>query len=88
MIAKTQGLDWKNLNRFANLQKELGVSLNQLHDLADDILKKEFYTLNDILNILDIGEVEFQEIFLSANTKGMKKFNLRDRALHVLQGKI
>ncbi len=62
--------------------------MNQLRDLADDILKKEMYTLTELLDILDIDDVEFQEIFLSANTKGMNKFNLRDRALHVLEGEL
>lgn len=87
IIAKAQELQWKNINKFATLQKELGFSLNQLHDLANGILKEKIYTRNDILDILDIGDAEFQEIFLSANTKGMTHFKLRDRALHVLQGK-
>lgn len=86
IIAKKQGLLWKNIKKFATLQAELGVSLNQLHDLADDILEKEVYTLSDVLKILEIKDVDFQEIFLSANTKEMTKFNLRKRALHVLQG--
>lgn len=86
IIAKEQGLLWRNIKKFAELQKELGFNLKQLLDLADDILKKEVYTLSDILNILEIEEVEFQEIFLSANTKEMTKFHLRNRALHVLQG--
>lgn len=78
---------WRNIKKYAELQKELGFTLNELHDLADDILKKEIYTLSEVLDILDIEEKEFEDIFLSANTKGMQKFNLRNRALHVLQGK-
>lgn len=87
VIAKTQGLLWKNIIKFASLQKELGCNLDELYNIADNILFKEIYTLNDVLNMLDIKENEFQEAFLSTNTKEMKKFNLRDRALHVIQGK-
>lgn len=86
IIAKSKGLLWKNVNKFATLQKELGVSLNELHDLVNKTLKLDVYTLDDILSILDIELVEFQDIFLSANTKGMTTFILRNRALHVLQG--
>lgn len=81
-------MEWKNLNRFATLQKELGVSVDQLHDLADNILNQNIYSLDDITTILNVKQSEFQEIFLSANTKGMNRFNLRDRALHVLQGEL
>lgn len=88
IIAKSQGLQWRQITRFASLQKELGVSLNDLRDLADDLLKKQIYSRNDILDILDVDDVEFEELFLSANTKGMSKFNLRDRGLHVLQESI
>lgn len=87
VIAKAQGLLWKNIIKFASLQKELGCDLDELYNLADNILSKQIYTLNDILTMLDINENDFQEAFLSTNTKGMKKFNLRDRALHVIQGK-
>lgn len=87
IIAKSKGLQWKNINKFAALQKELGCSLDELNEFADTILSKDLYTLSDILNVLDISEIEFQDTFLSANTKGMKKFNLRSRALHVIQGK-
>lgn len=88
VIAKIQGLvNWNQFNRFATLQKELACSLDELHSLADNILPKEIYTLDDILTILHVSKIEFQELFLSANTKGMNKFNLRDRALHVIQGK-
>lgn len=87
IIAKSKGLHWKNLNKFATLQKELGVSLDELHDLANKVLKFDIYTLDDILSILEVEVGEFQEIFLSANTKGMTKFKLRNRALHVLQGR-
>lgn len=86
IIGKSQGVQWRKINRFASLQKELGVTLDELRDLADDLLKKEIYSRNDILDILDVDDVEFEELFLSANTKGMSKFNLRDRGLHVLQG--
>ncbi|KAG4066356.1 hypothetical protein HA402_000580 [Bradysia odoriphaga] len=88
IIAKSQGLHWRKINRFASLQKELGVSLSHLRNLADDLLKKEIYSRNDILEVLDVDDVEFEEIFLSSNTKGMSKFKLRDRGLHVLQESI
>ncbi|KAJ6642466.1 N-acetylgalactosamine kinase [Pseudolycoriella hygida] len=88
IIAKSQGLLWKKFIKFATLQKELDISLDQLHDLANNILKKDNYTLSDIVSILQIEDNEFQETFLSSNTKDMQAFNLRNRALHVLQESI
>lgn len=88
LMAKSKGLPWKDINKFAILQKELGYNLTDLEHLADTTLSKERYLLNDVIDLLGISEMEFRDVFLSANTKGMTEFNLRGRALHVIQGNL
>lgn len=87
LIAKKQGLAWQNIDRFALLQRELNVSLEEMEVLADRHLHKNIYVRDDIIRELEISETELNE-YLSANTKYMQKFKLRQRALHVFQGEL
>uniref|UniRef100_T1GSX9 GHMP kinase N-terminal domain-containing protein n=1 Tax=Megaselia scalaris TaxID=36166 RepID=T1GSX9_MEGSC len=86
ILSKKLGFNnWKEVYRFANLQTSVGCSLEQLEELADKELPKDNYTVKDVLEALDVSEDEFSESFLTPNTKHMKNFKLRQRALHVIQ---
>lgn len=86
ILAKQNGLNWKNVNRFAFLQKELQCSLETMEQLVKRGLEKKIYFRSDIADALDINEASIESHFLSNNTKHLQEFKLRQRALHVCQG--
>lgn len=87
ILAKSANQPWQEIERFAVLQKQLDISLEEFESFANRILNQEMYTRDDIINILEANENEFEEKFLTPNTKHLEKFKLRQRALHVIQGK-
>jgi hypothetical protein len=88
IIAKKLKLPWKEIDRFASLQKQLNYTLEEMETSADKLLPNELYTRNDILQEFNIKEDELIEQLLTPNTKDMKVFKLRQRALHVFQGEL
>lgn len=88
IMAKKLNFDWRHLERFALLQKELNCNLHQFEEFADRILSKDIYTLADITNALEITDEELENDFLTSNTRHLEKLKLRQRALHVIQGNL
>lgn len=87
IIAKELKQSWREFDRFASLQQALNCSLAEFEVFADQVLQKEIYTRNDVIRALEIDESELENDFLTANTRHILKFKLRQRALHVIQGK-
>lgn len=87
IIAKKLNQPWREFDRFAVLQQALNCSLTEFEVFADCILKNEIYTRDDVIGALEINESELENDFLTANTRHIQKFKLRQRALHVIQGK-
>lgn len=86
ILAKNAQLPWRELERFAMLQKRLQCSLTEFEDFVDGILTKDFYSVDDIIRLLEIDQHEFENKLLTPNTRHLSKFKLRQRALHVIQG--
>lgn len=86
ILAKSANLPWRELERFATLQKRLKCSLADFEAFADRILTQDLYSRDDIIGVLEVDENEFENQLLSANTRHLEKFKLRQRAMHVIQG--
>lgn len=86
IIAKHLNQNWRKCDRFAVLQKLLHCSLDELEQFTDQILNKEIYNRDDIIEELDVTENDLDNEFLTPNTRHIEKFKLRQRALHVIQG--
>lgn len=87
IIAKKLNQPWREFDRLATLQLALNCSLSEFEMFAGQILQKEIYTRDDVISALEIDEYELENDFLTANTRHILKFKLRQRALHVIQGK-
>lgn len=86
LLAKQMKLNWRELNRFADLQKALGYSLEQMDALVQANLSLNVYTRTDLLKLLEVTEEDFTDNLLTPNTRNSQTFKLKQRALHVFQG--
>lgn len=86
ILAKSANLPWKEFERFATLQKNLQCSLEDFEGFADRILTQDLYSTDDIINLLEVDEKQFENQLLTPDTKHLEKFKLRQRAMHVIQG--
>lgn len=87
IVAKKLNQPWREFDRFAALQQVLNCSLTEFEVFADRILQNEIYTRDDVIGALEINESELENDFMTVNTRHIQKFKLRQRALHVIQGK-
>ncbi|KFB48370.1 AGAP005012-PA-like protein [Anopheles sinensis] len=85
LLAKQMKLNWRDLNRFADLQKALGYSLEEMESLVNGKLPQNSYTRAELLNLLEVTEDDFVENLLTPNTRNSQTFKLKQRALHVFQ---
>lgn len=88
ILAKNANLPWRELERFAALQKRLQCSLEEFERFANKILTQDLYSRDDIINLLEVNEPELENQLLTPNTRHLEKFKLRQRAMHVIQGTI
>ncbi|KAH8384378.1 hypothetical protein KR200_000085 [Drosophila serrata] len=85
-LAKLKGLaNWQDIVRFIDLEEACQMNNETFEKLIKDNLTKWNYTRADICKELGITEQELETKFLSANTRHMEQFKLRQRALHVIQ---
>uniref|UniRef100_A0A182PWY1 Galactokinase n=1 Tax=Anopheles epiroticus TaxID=199890 RepID=A0A182PWY1_9DIPT len=85
LLAKQMKLNWRDLNRFADLQKALGYSLEQMVSLVHANLGLNVYTRTELITLLEVTEEDFADNLLTPNTRNSQTFKLRQRALHVFQ---
>lgn len=86
ILAKRHGLEWRKLNRFANLQAALNCTIQEMVALTDKLLTKDLYSRDDVLCELEITDADLEDTILSKNTRHLQSFKIRQRALHVIQG--
>ncbi|KAI8040541.1 hypothetical protein M5D96_006484 [Drosophila gunungcola] len=85
-LAKRKGLiNWQDIVRFIDLEEACQMDNETFEKLIKDTLTKWTYTRADICEELGVTEQELETKFLSANTRHMEQFKLRQRALHVIQ---
>lgn len=88
IIAKKNGLKWETVKRLGELQDALGgLGLDEMISLVNQILHTEPYSKEEIVAELETTSEHLDEISLTSNTKHIREFKLRARALHVFQGK-
>jgi hypothetical protein len=63
------------------------MKLDFFENLIKETLTKEIYTKDELMAIFHLNSLEFEEKFLTPNTKQCKQFKLRQRTLHVVSGK-
>lgn len=69
----------------SEVQKTLQYNLEQMVELVHKQLTKDIYTKAEICNLLDVSEKELDSLYLSPNTRHLKEFKLKQRALHVYE---
>lgn len=83
IIAKSKGLNWRDYKRIGDVQKALGLSLEEALAVVKDIFHKEPYTKEEVCTLLEVTSEQLAETTLSANTLTVESFKLHDRATHV-----
>ncbi|XP_049873756.1 N-acetylgalactosamine kinase [Pectinophora gossypiella] len=69
----------------SEVQKILEHSLEDMVKLVLKHLPQDIYTKGEICNILDVTEEEMDNLYLTPNTRHLKEFKLKQRALHVYE---
>lgn len=83
ILAKSKGMDWKNLMKLGDLQSRLGVTVEEMLAAVEEVLHPEPYTREEICENLGIGLEELCATVLSQNTQDVSTFKLYQRAKHV-----
>lgn len=79
--------NWRQILRFVDLQEALNCSLHDMEKYALEFVNKDVYKRSELCNIFQIDDATFQNEFLTCNTQHMQEFKLKQRTLHVIQGK-
>ncbi|XP_005510107.2 N-acetylgalactosamine kinase isoform X3 [Columba livia] len=83
LLAKSKGLDWKDMSRLHDVQSGLGVSLADMLTVVEAVLHPEPYSTEEISKCLGISLEELRSQGLSQNTQDVSTFKLYQRAKHV-----
>ncbi|KAM3925568.1 N-acetylgalactosamine kinase [Leptodactylus fuscus] len=83
ILAKSKGLDWKNLMKLGDLQGRLDVTIEEMVTVVDEVLHPEPYTREEICETLGISLEDLCATILSQNTQDVSTFKLYQRAKHV-----
>lgn len=75
----------KKIVTLSQVQALLHKRLEEMITLVDELLNKNIYTKDEICDMLNISEKELDEVYLTPNTRHIKEFKLRQRALHVYE---
>lgn len=83
MLAKMSGLEWRRLVKLAQVQTELGSSLEEMLGLVEEVLHHDAYSREEICHALGITPEQFCTDLLSSNTqhgrsiaRGLKYFSM------------
>lgn len=88
LLSKMRGHDWEEVSTLSQLQEALDLDLESFERLIKDSLTKDIYTKDELMHMFHVSSKDFEEKFLTPNTKNSKEFKLRQRALHVVSGKL
>uniref|UniRef100_A0A4W4GCR7 N-acetylgalactosamine kinase n=1 Tax=Electrophorus electricus TaxID=8005 RepID=A0A4W4GCR7_ELEEL len=83
VLAKVSGLDWSSFQKLGDLQTELGLSLEKMLELVEEVLHPEPYSRDEVCKILGINTEQLSVNIVSANTRHVSHFRLYQRARHV-----
>ncbi|XP_067665828.1 N-acetylgalactosamine kinase-like [Haliotis asinina] len=83
VMAKARGLEWRGLKRLGDLQQQLGLGLEDMLGVVEDVLHQGPYSKDEVCQILGVTADELASTTLSANTLTIQSFKLYQRARHV-----
>ncbi|XP_017660709.1 PREDICTED: N-acetylgalactosamine kinase isoform X3 [Lepidothrix coronata] len=83
LLSKSKGLDWKKMLRLHDVQTKLGVSLEEMLTIVEEVLHPEPYSTEEICKCLGISLEELRSQILSQNIQDVSTFKLYQRAKHV-----
>lgn len=69
ILAKARGLEWRSLLKLAQVQTELGTSLEEMLALVEEVLHPDAYSREEICASLGISPEQFCTDLLSSNTQ-------------------
>lgn len=87
MLAKLHGINPESVTRLADVQFSLNKTLPEMVSIAGLYLHDDPYSKEEVSKLLGLTEVELENKILSENTRDVSVFKLRQRALHVFQGR-
>ncbi|CAN8006536.1 unnamed protein product, partial [Ixodes hexagonus] len=82
---KAHNLEHKKRLGLGGVQASLGVSLHEMASVAKKVLHVASYTRAELCSLLHVDEDQFEESFLTKNTKHVQEFKLYQRAVHVYE---
>lgn len=89
LLAHLNVFAWDKIKNLSQLQNEiLNMGLEQFEVFIKEHLTKDNYTKDELMDLFRVSSSQFEDIFLTPNTKHVKEFKLRQRALHVVQGEL
>jgi len=83
IIAHRKQLDWTTIKTLGQLQQTLGLTLDEMIALTNDILKETSYSREDVIRELNSTSSLVGAVSLTPNTRDTQSFKLYQRALHV-----
>ncbi|KAF7272620.1 hypothetical protein GWI33_014632 [Rhynchophorus ferrugineus] len=83
IIGQRKGLDWTGVRRLGDLQKTLGVTLDEMIALTKEILHERPYSKEGVIRELNTTSTQLDRLSLTPNTRDIQSFKLHQRALHV-----
>ncbi|XP_041895326.1 N-acetylgalactosamine kinase isoform X2 [Corvus kubaryi] len=83
LLSKSKGLEWKKMLRLHDVQTKLGVSLEEMLTIVEEVLHPEPYSAEEICKCLGITLEELRSQILSQNMQDVSTFKLHQRAKHV-----
>jgi len=75
--------EWKQLMRMKDVQEHIGVETAQMVEKVETVLHEEDYTVQEVMDILEIDKDYLKKNILTANTQDVSTFRLYQRAMHV-----
>ncbi|XP_076170256.1 N-acetylgalactosamine kinase isoform X2 [Ptiloglossa arizonensis] len=87
VLAKKRNVDWKSVQKLCDVQKALGVEIDEMASLVRTHLREEPYTLSEISADLATTNEKLREISFLKSFNDSQTFKLKQRALHVYQAK-
>uniref|UniRef100_A0A336LF07 CSON008430 protein n=1 Tax=Culicoides sonorensis TaxID=179676 RepID=A0A336LF07_CULSO len=76
-IAKKLNLPWRQIDRFATLQKHLNCTLTDMIKYANSLLTHSSYVFDELLTVFEIDENDFRKNLLTHNTQHLEHFKLQ-----------
>ena len=69
IIAKSKGLDWRTVRRLGEVQKLLGVNLEDMVDIVGVTFPQEAYSKQEVCDLLEVTADELNQISLTERSR-------------------